>query len=218
MTEQKLNAIEAFIIAKSEMKKPTFNKVNPHFKNKYADLAEIKKATSPALSSNKFLYNESLGFHLDQWGLLAKIVYFDGTEVISGFYPIDANMKDQQKGSAITYGRRYLRSSLCDVVADDDDDGNAAQEHEPEKKWRGPLVKTKLDAGLREYLHQVNGAGTVSEIDLIFEDYKEIIKQAKADAPLSIYGDGKDHKGIEAEVKSRKASLKLTEDQLKQPE
>lgn len=220
MTEKNLTAIEAFIKAKDEMGKPTFNKVNPHFKNRYADLSEVKKATKSALSSNKFSYNETLGFVGEEWGLIAKIVYFDGIEVIDGFYPIASNMKDQQKGSAITYGRRYLRSSLCDIVADDDDDGNAAQEHKPaeKKKWHGPLVKTKLDAGLRDYLHQVNGVGSIAEINEITKDYMAVIDQARLDDPVALDGNGKDHKGIIAEVKKLKANFKLLEDQLKQPE
>lgn len=183
MTEKKLNAIEAFIIAKSEMKKPSFNKVNPHFKNKYADLAEIKKATGPALSSNKFSYNESLGFHLDQWGLIAIIVYFDNTEVINGFYPIAADMKDQQKGSAITYGRRYLRSSLCDVVADDDDDGNAAQEHEKKAKSSGPLGLTALKKKIRELSAELKECEDVIQIDGMVVDYKDALHQCKKDLP-----------------------------------
>jgi hypothetical protein len=181
MTEKKPSPIEAFILAKSEMTKPAFNKVNPHFKNKYADLASVKNATAPALESHKFSYGETFGFEGVYWGLIARITYLDGTLVADGFYPIDADMKDQQKGSAITYGRRYLRSSLCDVVADDDDDGNAAQEHVQKSKSSGPLGITALKQKIRDFSVELAECEDSTQIDGMMKDYKTVFDQAERD-------------------------------------
>ena len=43
---------EALAAAQAEMKNAPLNKVNPHYKNRYADLAAIRDATIPSLAKH----------------------------------------------------------------------------------------------------------------------------------------------------------------------
>lgn len=97
---------------------------NPHFKSKFASLPKITKIVLPKLAEHGLTFTSG-GTVLDgQFGLSATLLHESGEER-SGFFPIIAT--DPQKiGSAFTYARRYLLSSLTGIVADADDDGNGA--------------------------------------------------------------------------------------------
>lgn len=97
---------------------------NPHFKSKFASLPKITKIVLPKLAENGLSFTAGGVVQDGQFGLSATLLHESGEER-SGFFPIIAT--DPQKiGSAITYARRYLLASLTGIVADADDDGNAA--------------------------------------------------------------------------------------------
>lgn len=97
---------------------------NPHFKSKFASLPKITKVVLPLLAANGLSFTAGGIIQDGQFGLSATLLHESGEER-SGFFPIIAT--DPQKiGSAITYARRYLLASLTGIVADADDDGNAA--------------------------------------------------------------------------------------------
>lgn len=97
---------------------------NPHFKSKFASLPKITKIVLPLLAANRLSFTAGGVMQDGQFGLSATLLHESGEER-SGFFPIIAT--DPQKiGSAITYARRYLLASLTGIVADADDDGNAA--------------------------------------------------------------------------------------------
>lgn len=113
--------------AQSELKNASLNKVNPHFKSKYADLAEIRDTVMPVLSKYgialvQFTQIGSAGFYL-----VTRLMHESG-EMIESRFPLPDNVeKPQQMGSAITYARRYTMAAICGITAEEDDDGNAAQ-------------------------------------------------------------------------------------------
>jgi hypothetical protein len=97
---------------------------NPHFKSKFASLPNITKIVLPKLAEQGLSFSAGGVILEGQFGLSASLLHESGEER-SGFFPITAT--DPQKiGSAITYARRYLLASLTGIVADADDDGNAA--------------------------------------------------------------------------------------------
>ena len=61
--------------------------------------------------------------------------------LISSFFPITTT-EPQKMGSAITYAKRYLLTTVFNVIAEEDDDGNAAQGNKPTlpKKAPSPLM------------------------------------------------------------------------------
>jgi hypothetical protein len=97
---------------------------NPHFRSKFASLPNITKIVLPKLAAQGLSFSAGGVIVEGQFGLSASLLHESGEER-SGFFPITAT--DPQKiGSAITYARRYLLASLTGIVADADDDGNAA--------------------------------------------------------------------------------------------
>lgn len=113
--------------AQGEMENATLNKINPHFKSKYADLAAIRDAIVPSLAKNGIAVLQAIDS--DEGGpfLSTRLVHSSG-QWVESIYPLPANAKPQEFGSALTYGKRYSLASLCGISADEDDDANSAQE------------------------------------------------------------------------------------------
>ena len=105
---------------------------NPHFKSKYADLAACWEAIKEPLSTN--------GLSLTQWVTTAEkgvsvvtVLGHSSGEFMSSeaTFPVKDIGNPQSMGSSITYARRYCLSAAIGLVADDDDDGNAASPQKP---------------------------------------------------------------------------------------
>jgi hypothetical protein len=119
--------------AQSEMKNATLNKTNPHFRSKYADLAGIRDAITPALTKHGIAVTQLIEIYGEMTVVATKLIHTSG-QMIESRFPIMADpTKPQAIGSAITYARRYSLSAICGIAADEDDDGNAAQEAAPAK-------------------------------------------------------------------------------------
>lgn len=120
---------EALALFQAELPQVDLDSVNPHFKSKFASLANITKKVLPELSKHGFSY--SVGSFVDN-GLLvvdAHLIHESG-ESRSFQFPI-TETQPQKIGSAITYAKRYAIQALTGVVADEDDDGNAASQQPP---------------------------------------------------------------------------------------
>jgi hypothetical protein len=107
--------------AQASMKNAALNKVNPHFRSKYADLAGIRDTVIPSLTTNGIAVVQTL----DADAVLTRLMHTSG-QWIESRCPIPAQADMQKMGSAITYARRYSLSAICGIAADEDDDANAA--------------------------------------------------------------------------------------------
>lgn len=127
MVEKKTTAqtlTQALTAFQADLPRVELDAVNPHFKSKYASLGSVTKAVLPKLTEHGFAF--SVGSFVDN-GLLvvdAHLLHESG-ESRSLQFPI-TETNPQKIGSALSYARRYALSALTGVVADEDDDGNAA--------------------------------------------------------------------------------------------
>lgn len=120
---------EALALFQADLPQVDLDSVNPHFKSKFASLANITKKVLPELAKHGFSY--TVGSFVDN-GLLvvdAHLLHESG-ESRSFQFPI-TETQPQKIGSAITYAKRYAIQALTGVVADEDDDGNAASQQPP---------------------------------------------------------------------------------------
>lgn len=120
----KKTLVEALTAFQADLPRVELDAVNPHFKSKYASLGSVTKAVLPKLTEHGFAF--SVGSFVDN-GLLvvdAHLLHESG-ESRSLQFPI-TETNPQKIGSALSYARRYALSALTGVVADEDDDGNAA--------------------------------------------------------------------------------------------
>ena len=128
----------ALSAAQAEMKNATLNKINPHFKSKYADLAGIRDTVTPALSKHGLAIAQGTDTTENGIVVVTRLMHKSGQWMESRF-PI-AYDKPQTMGSAYTYARRYSLSAMCSISADEDDDANAANEKPVEKPAHMPAV------------------------------------------------------------------------------
>lgn len=113
------------------------DKINPHFRSKYLSLEALHEQILPLLAANRLVWvtlptSGSVEFG-DEPALRYELIYvgkdhqLDLAERIAGSMKLSAVKDDPQgQGSAITYARRYSLMAVLGLVADEDDDGNAA--------------------------------------------------------------------------------------------
>ena len=128
-TSEQINEIAAALAkAQSKIKTAIKDSTNPHFRSKYADLASVREACSDALSANDIAVVQAHGFDGAHVTLTTRLVHKSG-QWLESVYLIKPTKEDPQGyASATTYARRISLSSMVGVVADEDDDGNAASQ------------------------------------------------------------------------------------------
>jgi hypothetical protein len=132
---------------------------NPFYKSKYAPLDAIQEAIQKPLADNGLGYM----FQPTNEGLKAIMFDEDGT-TLEFVYPANLTGKPQEIGSNITYAKRYALTAMFGlIVADEDDDGNTANEQKEAKvdqiTW---LTKDQFDKALNS---------TPDQIDLVLKKY-----------------------------------------------
>ncbi len=116
----------ALVKAQAAMKPASMNKVNPHFRSKYADLASIIESLRKPLTDNGLAFTQTL-FSLGGEIHLHTVLVHTSGQWLRSEYPLPANATPQQMGSALTYARRYSLSAITGTAADEDDDGDKAE-------------------------------------------------------------------------------------------
>jgi hypothetical protein len=121
----------AMASAFAEIEGATKDKVNPHFKSKYADLGSVIDAIKPALVKHGLFFVQKCEPAEDGVCVATVLRHQAGEEMDLGRIFVPANKRDAQGfGSALTYARRYALMTAFGVPAEDDD-GNAATASAP---------------------------------------------------------------------------------------
>ena len=135
--------------AQAEIKAALKDSKNPHFKSSYADLTSVWDACRGALTKNGISVIQIPNFEGDEVWLETMLLHASG-DSIKGRYPLRPQQQTPQGyGSALTYARRYSLAAMVGVVADEDDDGNAASAPRPSYSKPAPVAdasKTKAEA------------------------------------------------------------------------
>lgn len=141
---------KALAAAQGEMKNAVLNRVNPHFKNRYADLAAIRDAVVPALSKRGIAVTQFTDFRDGNSVLVTRLMHESG-QWIEGVYPLTQQTNPQAMGSQLTYARRYTLSAIAGISADEDDDAEiaTANKNEPTSAITADQVRT-LRAAINE--------------------------------------------------------------------
>ena len=116
--------VEALASAQSEMRNPAFDKVNPHFKSKFASLAAVRDAVVPVLARHGVAMTQTYDLRDGAQVLLTTL--YKGNETIVSAVPLPAYQQSQQWASATTYIRRVSLMAIAGVCGDDDDDAEEA--------------------------------------------------------------------------------------------
>lgn len=170
---------EALAKAQGEITAADKNGKNPAFKSRYADLSAIWEAARPALSKH--------GISVTQWPIhaddnrlhIVTRIAFKG-EWIRAHFSLPVTKQDPQGfGSATTYAKRYALAAALGVVADEDDDGNAASnrpapprqevKQEPKPESTPAPAESLADTIVRKFNEAENA-----------EAFEELVQRAQA--------------------------------------
>jgi hypothetical protein len=192
------------------------DKVNPHFKSKYADLTSVIDAIKPVLAKHNLAFYQRP--QPSESGILVQTIlrHSSGEEVDLGTLYVPANKNDAQGfGSALTYARRYALMTAFGVPAEDDD-GNAAAASAPKAASNGHQArvneardapfpqgpcknKTELKDKGRALWADVMACEDRDTLDALLASHKALIDQLKEGLPQWWGGgmrDGEPYEGL----------------------
>jgi hypothetical protein len=128
---------EALAKAQAVMAGAKKDSTNPHFKNKYADLASVWDACRKPLTDNGLSVLQYTDIYEGQTVLVTQLTHAGGGSVI-GRLPLPAGKNMQEMGSALTYARRYGLAAMVGVAPEDDDGNAASAKPEPARTAAAP--------------------------------------------------------------------------------
>lgn len=158
----------ALAAAQAQMGKATKSANNPHFKAKYADLAEVMDACLPALNANGIAVIQPIRT-VDGKLYVGTVLVHQSGETLECDVPLIVQKNDMQGlGSAITYARRYGLMSMAGI-APEDDDGNAAAKAAPKAEDTTPEAVDVTDA-----LAALAGASTLADLAAVWKNHRAV--------------------------------------------
>jgi len=118
----------------AEIKPVAKEATNPHFRSRYADLNTILAEVKPVLHKHGLYLLQPI----EGGEVFTRIVDAEtGATVCESSLPLSGGGTPQQRGSEITYYRRYTLQSLLALEAEDDD-ANAATPSAPANRPAPP--------------------------------------------------------------------------------
>lgn len=104
------------------------NSLNPHFGNKYISLDSLMTQVLPILNKHELVLVQAPSIaNGNEPALTTTLIHAPSQENIQSQMLLVLDKDTPQgQGSAITYGRRYSIMAMLGLVADEDDDGQAA--------------------------------------------------------------------------------------------
>ncbi len=125
-----INEISAALSAfQGEVEQPSLNKENPYFKSKYVDLSGVLKAAQKTMAKHGL----SIAQLIDGGDIITLLSHKSG-QWFKSVCPIGSYKNQQDRGSAITYTKRYAICAILGIAADTDDDGNSATDADKKKR------------------------------------------------------------------------------------
>jgi hypothetical protein len=113
--------------ANAEIHNPAFDKVNPHFKSKFASLAAVRNAIVPPYARNGLSIIQDLQSTDGGVACYTTILHASGESMTLGPLVMPVTKHDAQGVTgAGTYAKRVHLQAVACVVGDEDDDGETA--------------------------------------------------------------------------------------------
>ena len=113
--------------AQGEVENATKSATNPHFRSKYADLAEVLNTVRPVFARHGLAIIQSVSSDQQLVTVATTIAHKEGGFVTSSMSCTLPTSKIQDLGSMVTYLRRYSVAAMT-CISQEDDDGNAASQ------------------------------------------------------------------------------------------
>lgn len=166
-SEQTAELATALAKAQAVMGPAIINKMNPHFKNKYADLAAVLDAIRKPLADNGLSVTQTTEIRDGGFVLVTRLRHTSG-QWVSSDYPLPVGAKPQELGSALTYARRYSLSALACIAADEDDDAESANGQPASTPKASPIKPVKQEAPVHPETGEVSPHAITAADELKF--------------------------------------------------
>ncbi len=166
--------------AQAEVENATKGSTNPHFKSKYADLAEVLNTVRPTFSKHGLSILQSTGFEGSLVSVETVIAHATGGFVSSVASCVPAKSDAQGIGAATTYLRRYGLAAMTGVAQEDDDGQAASHAREPEPvSARKSSAQAKRDGDWEALEAEVEACETLDQLEalVITRQWQETVKR-----------------------------------------
>jgi hypothetical protein len=177
MTNANPALLMALAAAQAEIENATKGSVNPAFRSKYADLAEVLNTCRPVLAKHGMCIMQSTSFDGATVSVQTVLGHKEGGWVSSCASCVPAKVDAQGIGAATTYLRRYSLAAMV-AIAQEDDDGNSAQH----AGRPAPVTSRKPDPERYVDARQaLRDAGSLSELGAVWRDLSADARKALAE-------------------------------------
>jgi hypothetical protein len=159
----------ALAAAQAEMQNVEKDRINPHFKSRYATLGAVLDEVRPQLAKQGIaIVQMAVNGEASTIGVITRFVHKSGQWIESGLYVTPSKFDAQGAGSVISYLRRYALMSMAGVWQDDDD-GEAsvgrAEQRQPQPRVSDHPRKSDAEDAYKRIRTAINAAGTSHMID-----------------------------------------------------
>lgn len=100
---------------------------------KYAGLADVLNSLRPVLHLRGLCFTQGVDVSGDRVVLRTRVFHSGGGEIVSNF-PLEWGGSPQDKGSELTYAKRYSLEAMFGITATDDDDADRATRSHHERR------------------------------------------------------------------------------------
>jgi hypothetical protein len=129
--------------AQASIKNPAKDKVNPHFKSRYSDLATGLDVIRPALAAQGIAVWQVPQVVDDHVVLVTRLAHAGSGQWLEGDYPVSKIDRQQTMAAALTFAKRQALYAMVAVCGEDeDDDGNEANEAPPAPRSEPALARS----------------------------------------------------------------------------
>jgi hypothetical protein len=164
------------------------------YKYSYADLATVLHIVRPILGKHDLSITQTTS--LSERGMILRTTLFHKSgEWIAGEYPVPTAGRQQEIGSHLSYARRYSLTALVGVMAEDDDDANAADgkdaktDKKPTKRGEPPTPvrddpkKQRANEFVNGLKDELDVCENMTQIDLVLTKNAKLITELKNKHP-----------------------------------
>lgn len=172
---------ESLSSAQAVIKSADKNRVNPHFKASYADLAAIMDVVREPLGRYGLCIIQCPTADGQAVSVTTVLGHSSGEFVTSTLSATAVQNTPQSIGSAISYLRRYAISAMLSIATEEDDDGNAASTPPPPRQTPPPIVFDPKNFALRDRMHK-----KLKDLHFTDDDIAKI-SEIMTDQPLHLF-------------------------------